>query len=172
LQYKVIPLYELLLYELIMKILLITIGDNEDKYLSAGYELYSKRLQHYASFETLVISSQKNKSNSREAAMRAEAKEIGKKITTTDLVILLDEKGKEFSSVEFAKQIQKYLNMPGKRMVFIIGGPYGFAPEIKARANQALSLSKMTFNHQMARLFFLEQLYRAMTILKGEPYHH
>ena len=104
--------------------------------------------------------------------MQGEAKEIQKKITPSDLVILLDEKGKEYSSVEFAKQIQKYLNMPSKKMVFIIGGPYGFAPEIKERANQTLSLSKMTFNHQMARLFFLEQLYRAMTILKGEPYHH
>ncbi len=155
-----------------MKILLITIGDNEDKYLATGFELYAKRLQHYASFEMVTISSQKNKSNSKEAAILAEAKEIQKKITPSDLIILLDEKGKEYSSLEFAKQVQKYLNMPGKRMVFIIGGPYGFAPEIKERANQTVSLSKMTFNHQMARLFFLEQLYRAMTILKGEPYHH
>ena len=155
-----------------MKILLITIGDNEDKYLATGFELYAKRLQHYASFETVTISSQKNKSNSKEAAMMAEAKEIKKKITPSDLVILLDEKGKEYSSVEFAKQVQKCLNMPGKKMVFIIGGPYGFAPDIKERANQTISLSKMTFNHQMARLFFLEQLYRGMTILKGEPYHH
>jgi 23S rRNA (pseudouridine1915-N3)-methyltransferase len=155
-----------------MKILLITIGDNEDKYLATGFELYAKRLQHYVSFDTVIIPSQKNKSNSKEAAMQAEAKEIQKKITPSDLVILLDEKGKEYSSVEFAKQVQKYLNMPGKRMVFVIGGPYGFAPEIKERANQTISLSAMTFNHQMARLFFLEQLYRAMTILKGEPYHH
>jgi len=155
-----------------MKISLITIGDNEDKYLSTGFELYAKRLQHYASFNTVIIPSQKNKSNSKEAAMLAEAKEIQKKITPTDLVILLDEKGKDFSSIEFAKQIQKFLNMPGKKMVFIIGGPFGFAPEIVKRANQTISLSKMTFNHQMARLFFLEQLYRAMTILKGEPYHH
>lgn len=155
-----------------MKILLITVGDNEDKYLATGFELYAKRLQHYASFDTIIIPSKKNKSNSKEAAMQSEAKEIQKKIAPSDLVILLDEKGKEYSSVEFAKQIQKYLNMPGKKMVFIIGGPYGFAPEINERANQTISLSKMTFNHQMARLFFLEQLYRVMTILKGEPYHH
>ncbi len=155
-----------------MKISLITIGDNEDKYLSAGFELYAKRLQHYASFDTITIPSQKNKSNSKEAAMQAEAKEIQKRIAPSDLILLLDEKGKEFSSVEFSTQMQKYLNMPGKRMVFIIGGPYGFAPEIRERAQQTLSLSKMTFNHQMAKLFFLEQLYRAMTILKGEPYHH
>ena len=160
------------LYQFPMKISLITIGDNEDKYLATGFELYAKRLQHYASFDTVIIPSQKNRSNSKEAAMQAEAKEIQKKVASTDLVILLDEKGKDYTSVEFAKQIQKYLNMPGKKMVFIIGGPYGFAPEIKERANQTISLSKMTFNHQMARLFFLEQLYRAMTILKGEPYHH
>lgn len=155
-----------------MKVLLISIGDNEDKYLAAGFELYARRLQHYVSFEAITISSQKNKSNSKETAMLAEAKEIEKKLTPADLVLLLDEKGREFASVEFAKQVQKYLNMPGKRMVFIIGGPFGFAPEIKKRAHQTLSLSKMTFNHQMAKLFFLEQLYRSMTILKGEPYHH
>lgn len=155
-----------------MKIFLISIGDNEDKYLAAGFEVYAKRLQHYASFEAITIPSQKNKSNSREAAMLAEAKEIEKKLSPSDLVLLLDEKGKEYSSVEFSKQVQKCLNMPGKKMVFIIGGPYGFADEIRKRAQQTISLSKMTFNHQMAKLFFLEQLYRAMTILKGEPYHH
>ncbi len=155
-----------------MKILLITIGDSEDKYLATGFELYAKRMQHYASFDTVTIPSQKNKSNSKEAAMQAESKELMKKISPSDLVILLDEKGKDYSSVEFAKQVQKYLNMPGKKMVFIIGGPFGFAPDMMKRANQTISLSKMTFNHQMAKLFFLEQLYRAMTILKGEPYHH
>jgi 23S rRNA (pseudouridine1915-N3)-methyltransferase len=155
-----------------MKISLITVGDNEDRYLAAGFELYANRLQHYISFDSIAIPSKKNKTNSKEAAMLDEAKEIMKKISTTDLLILLDEKGKEYSSLEFAKQMQKYLNMPGKRMVFIIGGPFGFSPEIKARAVQTLSLSQMTFNHQMAKLFFLEQLYRAMTILKGEPYHH
>ncbi len=155
-----------------MKVVLITIGDNEDKYLASGFELYAKRLQHYISFETQVIPSQKNKSNSKEAAMQAETKEIMKKVDSSDLLILLDEKGKEYSSPEFAKQIQTYLNMPGKKMIFVIGGPFGFTPEIKKRANQIISLSKMTFNHQMARLFFLEQLYRAMTIMKGEPYHH
>lgn len=155
-----------------MKVALITVGDNEDKYLAIGFELYAKRLQYYVSFEPITIPSQKNKSNSKEAAMQAEAKHILKKIAPSDLVLLLDEKGKEFSSVEFAKEVQQYLNMPGKRMVFIIGGPFGFTPEIRERAQQTLSLSKMTFNHQMAKLFFLEQLYRAMTILNGEPYHH
>jgi len=95
-----------------------------------------------------------------------------KKLTPTDLLILLDAEGKEYSSTEFANQMQKFLNMPGKRLVFLIGGAYGFAPEIYQRANQKMSLSRLTFNHQMARLFFLEQIYRAMTILKGEKYHH
>lgn len=155
-----------------MKVILIAVGDNEDAYLAKGFELYEKRLSHYLSFETQLIPTLKNKAKNKEAAMQAEAKEILKKLAPTDLLILLDDKGKEYSSEDFAGQVQKYLNMPCKRMVFLIGGAFGFAPEIYQRANQKLSLSKMTFNHQMARLFFLEQLYRAMTILKGEPYHH
>ena len=155
-----------------MKVTLLTIGDHEDKYLAEGFSLYEKRLQHYISFDTVLIPSLKKKGQSKEAAMQAEAKEILKKLSPADLLILLDEKGKEFSSVELAAQVQKYLNMPGKKMVFLIGGAFGFAPEIYQRANQKISLSKLTFNHQMARLFFLEQLYRTMTILKGEPYHH
>lgn len=155
-----------------MKVILIAIGDNEDAYLAKGFELYEKRLNHYLSFETQLIPTLKNKGKSREAMQEAEAKEIMKKLTPTDLLILLDAQGKEYTSVELAKQMQKFLNMPGKRLVFLIGGAFGFAPEIYQRANQKLSLSKLTFNHQMARLFFLEQLYRSMTILKGEPYHH
>jgi 23S rRNA (pseudouridine1915-N3)-methyltransferase len=155
-----------------MKVTLIAIGDHEDKYLSEGFNLYAKRLQHYISFDTLLIPSLKKKGQSKEATMEAEAKEVLKKIGPSDLLILLDEKGKEYSSTELAAQMQKYLNMPGKKMFFLIGGAFGFAPEIYQRANQKISMSKLTFNHQMARLFFLEQLYRAMTILKGEPYHH
>lgn len=155
-----------------MKVTLLTIGDHEDKYLAEGFSLYEKRLQHYLSFDTMLIPSLKKKGQSKEAIMQAEAKEILKKIDSADLLILLDDKGKEFTSPELANQMQKYLNMPGKKMFFLIGGAFGFAPEIYQRANQKISLSKLTFNHQMARLFFLEQLYRAMTILKGEPYHH
>lgn len=155
-----------------MKVILIAIGDHEDAYLAKGFELYEKRLNHYLSFETILIPTLKNKAKNKEAAMQAEAKEIMKKLTPTDLLILLDDKGKDYTSEGFAKQMQNWLNMPGKRMVFLIGGAFGFSPEIYQRANQKLSLSKLTFNHQMARLFFLEQLYRAMTILKGEPYHH
>lgn len=155
-----------------MKVTLIAIGDHEDKYLAEGFNLYAKRLQHYLSFDTLLIPSLKKKGQSKEATMQAEAKEILKKVDTADLLILLDDKGKEFTSPELAQQMQKYLNMPGKKMFFVIGGAFGFAPEIYQRVNQKISLSKLTFNHQMARLFFLEQLYRAMTILKGEPYHH
>ncbi len=155
-----------------MKVTLIAIGDHEDKYMAEGFELYAKRLQHYISFDMLTIPTLKKKGQSKEAIMQAESKEILKKLAPADLLILLDEKGKEFTSVELANQMQKYFNMPGKRMFFLIGGAFGFAPEIYARANQKISMSKLTFNHQMARLFFLEQLYRAMTILKGEPYHH
>jgi 23S rRNA (pseudouridine1915-N3)-methyltransferase len=155
-----------------MKVVLIVIGDNEDAYLAKGFELYEKRLNHYLSFETQLIPTLKNKAKNREAAMQAEAKEILKKLTPTDLLILLDDKGKEYTSEGLAKQMQNFLNMPGKRMVFLVGGAFGFSPEIYQRANHKLSLSKLTFNHQMARLFFLEQLYRSMTILKGEPYHH
>lgn len=155
-----------------MKVILITIGDHEDKYLAQGFDVYEKRLGHYLSFESQLIPTLKNKGKGKEAALQAEAKEILKKITPTDLLVLLDDKGKEYTSEEMAKQMQKFLNMPGKRLVFLIGGAFGFAPEIYQRANHKISLSKLTFNHQMARLFFLEQLYRAMTILKGEPYHH
>jgi 23S rRNA (pseudouridine1915-N3)-methyltransferase len=157
-----------------MKVILIAIGDNEDAYLSKGFEIYEKRLSHYLSFEVQLIPTlkNKNKNKTKEAIMEAEAKEIMKKLAPTDLLILLDAEGKEYSSTEFSDQIQKFLNMPGKRLVFLIGGAYGFAPEVYQRAQQKISLSKMTFNHQMARLFFLEQLYRAMTILKGEKYHH
>jgi 23S rRNA (pseudouridine1915-N3)-methyltransferase len=159
-------------YSYLMKVTLIAIGDHEDKYLAEGFDLYVKRLQHYISFDTQIIPSLKKKGQSKEAIMQAESKEILKKIAPADLLILLDEKGKEFSSVELAAQMQKYFNMPGKKMFFLIGGAFGFSQEIYARANQKISLSKLTFNHQMARLFFLEQLYRSMTILKGEPYHH
>ena len=155
-----------------MKVILITIGDHEDKYLAQGFEIYEKRLSHYLSFESQLIPTLKNKGKGKDAILQAEAKEVLKKITPTDLLVLLDDKGKEYTSEEMAKQMQKFLNMPGKRLVFLIGGAFGFAPEIYQRANQKISLSKLTFNHQMARLFFLEQLYRAMTILKGEPYHH
>jgi 23S rRNA (pseudouridine1915-N3)-methyltransferase len=155
-----------------MKVVLVALGNHEDAYLAEGFELYEKRLNHYLSFETVLIPTLKNKAKNKEAAMQAEAKEILKKLTPTDLLILLDDKGKEYSSEDLAKQVQKFLNMPGKKMVFLIGGAFGFSPEIYQRANHKLSLSKLTFNHQMARLFFLEQLYRAMTILKGEPYHH
>jgi 23S rRNA (pseudouridine1915-N3)-methyltransferase len=155
-----------------MKVTLLAIGDHEDKYLAEGFSIYEKRLQHYISFNTENIPSLKKKGQSKEATMQAEAKEVLKRVAPTDLLILLDEKGKEFSSVELANQVQKYLNMPGKKMFFLIGGAFGFSEEIYKRANQKISMSKLTFNHQMARLFFLEQLYRAMTILKGEPYHH
>src|SRR6185312_63251 len=124
-----------------MKVTLIAIGDHEDKYMAEGFALYEKRLQHYLSFDMLLIPSLKKKGQSKEAIMQAEAKEILKKLEPSDLLILLDDKGKEYTSPQLAEQMQKFLNMPGKRMYFLIGGAFGFAPEIYQRANQKISLS-------------------------------
>ena len=121
-----------------MKVTLMAIGDHEDKYLAEGFALYEKRLQHYVSFDMEIIPSLKKKGQSKEAIIQAEAKEVLKRVSPADLLILLDEKGKEYSSVELANQMQKYLNMPGKRMFFLIGGAFGFSPEIYARATQKI----------------------------------
>ena len=115
----------------------------------------------------------KNTKNLSEAQQKEKERAlILKNLNPTDKVVLLDEKGKEYRSVEFAKHLQQHMNSGVKRLVFIIGGPYGFSPELYAKAQEKLALSKMTFSHQMIRPFFVEQLYRAMTILKNEPYHH
>jgi 23S rRNA (pseudouridine1915-N3)-methyltransferase len=156
-----------------MKIFLMAIGDKEEPYLTEGYRIYEERLKHYLpSFTSVVIPGLKAGKITKEALMEAEAKEILRKIEPSDLIILLDSKGKTYNSEEFATYIQTLLNKGGKRLIFILGGAYGFAPEIIKRANDTLSFSKLTFNHRLARLIFLEQLYRAMTILKGEKYHH
>ncbi len=155
-----------------MKVKLIVIGGKEDAWLKNGYGIYEGRLDHYLNFETIVIPSSKTGNRNKEVTMTDEAREIGKRISPDDYLILLDNAGKEFTSGDFAVQMQKLLNLPGKKLVFLLGGAFGFAPEIYQRANYRLSLSKFTFNHQLARLVFLEQLYRAMTILKGEKYHH
>lgn len=155
-----------------MKVKLIAIGDNEDAWLTSGFRIYEQRLAHYLNFETILIPSPKNKTKTKELILEGEAKEILKKISLSDYLILLDSLGREFTSGDLALQVQKLLNMPGKKLVFLLGGAYGFAPAIYERAGMQLSLSKLTFNHQLARLIFLEQLYRAMTILKGEKYHH
>jgi 23S rRNA (pseudouridine1915-N3)-methyltransferase len=156
-----------------MKIKLLAIGKTDDKNLISLIETYQKRLGHYISFDFEVIPDIKNAKNLSETLQKKEEGNLLlKKINPTDTLILLDEQGKAFTSVEFSKFLQKKMNSGIKTLVFCIGGPYGFSDEIYARASQKVALSKMTFSHQMIRLFFIEQLYRGFTILKGEPYHH
>ena len=156
-----------------MKITIILNGKTEDSYLVNGIALYESRLKHYVSFETVMIPALKNtQALSVEQQKQKEGELILKNVHSSDKLILLDEKGKEYSSVDFAGFIQQQMNSGIKNIVFVVGGPYGFSEQIYKRANARISLSKMTFSHQMVRLFFVEQLYRAMTILKNEPYHH
>lgn len=156
-----------------MKITLLTVGKTEDKYLKEGIDIYLKRLKHYIPFQILELPELKNtKSLSREQQKIKEAELIFKNIQSTDHIILLDEKGKELTSKSFSVYLNKKMVGGQQHLVFIIGGPYGFGEEVYQRCNDKLSLSQMTFSHQMIRLFFTEQLYRAYTILKGEPYHH
>lgn len=155
-----------------MKIKLITIGKTDESYLREGIDKYLSRLKHYVNFEIILIPDVKNSNKLAVAAQKEmEGKEILKKIKNSDFVMLLDEKGKEFSSVNFSSFLQKRMNV-GADIVFVIGGPFGFSDEVYTRGDSKLALSKMTFSHQMIRLFFTEQLYRAFTILKREKYHH
>jgi len=156
-----------------MKIKLIAIGKTDSKDLQPLIEEYSKRLSFYVSFNFEIIPDIKNAKNvSKKQQKKAEGNELLKRIEKSDTIIILDEKGKKFSSVEFSIFLQKKMNSGLKNLIFIIGGPYGFSEEIYQRANAKISLSTMTFSHQMVRLFFIEQLYRGFTILRNEPYHH
>ncbi len=156
-----------------MKIILILNGKTEDDYIIKGFSNYEKRLKHYISFETIVIPALKNTKALSIAQQKQKEGELTLKyLQNSDVLILLDENGKEFNSVAFSEFIQKQMNSGIKNLVFVVGGPYGFSDEMYKRANGKISLSKMTFSHQMVRLFFVEQLYRAFTILKNEPYHH
>ncbi len=156
-----------------MKITLILNGKTEDDYIIKGYTVYEQRLKHYISFETIVIPALKNtKALSIEQQKQKEGELILKGVQPSDKLILLDENGKEHNSVGFSDFIQKEMNSGIKNVIFVVGGPYGFSEEVYKRANGKIALSKMTFSHQMVRLFFVEQLYRAMTILRNEPYHH
>ena len=155
-----------------MKTLLILVGKTTDKHFQAGINDYVDRIGHYMPFELVTIPELKNtKSLSEQQQKAAEGDLILKQIQPSDTVVLLDEHGKEFRSKEFAKWLEQKRNT-ARRLVFVVGGPYGFSQEVYARANEQLSLSKMTFSHQMIRLVFTEQIYRACTIIKGEPYHH
>jgi len=156
-----------------VKITLLLVGKTTENYLNEAVSEYLKRLKRYITFELVVIPELKNTKNiSCEQQKEKEGLAILSAIETSDEVILLDERGLEYSSVEFASFIEKKGLNSVKRLIFVVGGPYGFSREVYARANGQVSLSQMTFSHQMIRLFFVEQIYRAMTILKGEPYHH
>jgi 23S rRNA (pseudouridine1915-N3)-methyltransferase len=156
-----------------MKIILLTVGKSTNSYLIKLQEEYQNRLKFYIPFEMVVVPELKNtKSLSMNEQKEKEADSILKQLDNSDEVVLLDEKGKQFSSVGFSEFISKKMLASHKRMVFVVGGPYGFSDRVYQRANGKVSLSSMTFSHQMIRLIFVEQLYRAMTILKGEPYRH
>lgn len=156
-----------------MKILLLQVDKTQDAYITEGTDIYMKRLRNYAQLEVVTINVPKNvRQRSVNEQKTEEAKLILDQLSSDDHLVLLDENGKEYSSVEFSEFIAKKQNASVKRLVFMIGGPFGFSNKIYERANAKVSLSKMTFSHQMVRLFFTEQLYRAFTILKGEKYHH
>lgn len=156
-----------------MNIKLLAIGKTDDKNLQTLIEQYQKRLSFYVKFDLEVIPDIKNVKNLSEKEQKEKEGElILSKITPTDQLILLDENGKSFSSVGFSDYLQKKMNSGVKTLVFVIGGPYGFSDMVYQKANGKVSLSEMTFSHQMVRLFVVEQIYRAFTILRNEPYHH
>lgn len=155
-----------------MKTKLLVVGKTNDKNITKGIDDYVGRVKHYMPFDIEVIPELKNtKSLTQSNQKEMEAEQILKRLQPSDTVVLLDEQGKEYRSIEFARWIEK-LQQTARSLVFIIGGPYGFADSVYERSDAKLSLSKMTFSHQMIRLLFVEQIYRACTIIKGEPYHH
>jgi 23S rRNA (pseudouridine1915-N3)-methyltransferase len=155
-----------------MRITLIESGKTRDPFIREGVELFNKRMVHYVPFQIVTLPDLKNTRNkTMKEVQELEGKLLLKRMKPGDFMILLDERGREFDSIAFAK----YLNgLEGRvnHLLFVIGGPYGFSDEVYARADAKISLSKMTFSHQLIRVIFMEQLYRAFTILKGEPYHH
>ncbi len=156
-----------------MKTIFLVIGKTTDKRIEQLTDEYIGRISHYMPFRLEVIPELRNAKNlSQEQQKEQEAELIKKSLQPGDYIILLDEHGKERRSIEFAQWMQKRMAASPRRLVFIVGGPYGFAPQIHKMAQEEISLSQMTFSHQMIRLLFVEQIYRAMTILNGEPYHH
>ncbi len=155
-----------------MKTILILVGKTQSKIFKVGIDDYVSRIEHYMPFNITIIPELKNKKSlSEDQQKQKEGELILKEIQPSDTVVLLDEHGAEYRSVEYANWLKQKQNT-ARRLVFIIGGPYGFSSDVYARANEKISLSRMTFSHQMVRLIFTEQLYRACTIIKGEPYHH
>jgi len=156
-----------------MTIKLIAIGKTDNKQLQLLIDDYQKRLRHYITFNFEIIPDIKNAKNlSQEQQKQHEGELILRRLNTSDVLILLDERGKQFNSIGFGDYLQKHMNSGIKQLVFAIGGPYGFSQEVYNKAQTKIALSKMTFSHQMVRLFFVEQLYRGFTILRNEPYHH
>ena len=149
------------------------IGKTNSKFLIDGIQEYVKRLSFYIPFNIKYLNDTKNtRKLSQEQQKQLEGKMILDSLEKSDYVVLLDEHGTEFTSIEFARYIEKKQSTVQRQLVFIVGGPYGFSDDVKKRANEKISMSKMTFSHEMIRLFFVEQLYRAMTIINNEPYHH
>lgn len=156
-----------------MKTVLYVVGKTDEPFLETGMQKYQQRIVRYTSFEFQVLPDLKNSKSLSEAVQKKKEGElILKKLLPGDYVILLDEKGKNFSSVELAQWTEQIFQQSHKRLVYIIGGPYGFSKSVYDRANGLLSLSRMTFSHQLVRLLFLEQLYRCHSIINGDPYHH
>ena len=156
-----------------MKITLAVIGKTETGYVRQGIDEYVKRLQHYIQFDIRYIGDVKSTRNMSEAQQKsAEGKALLAALETSDHVVLLDEHGTERTSMDYSQWLQRRMSSGSKRVVFVVGGPYGFSQEVYDRANEKISLSKMTFPHELVRLVFVEQLYRAFTILRHDPYHH
>lgn len=156
-----------------MKVQLLVVGNTTAAYLQKGIEMYSERIRHYLPFEIKVIADIKNTAKmTSELQKQREGELLIKQFAPGDFVVLLDERGKEFTSREFSQFIERKMNTVARTLWFVVGGPYGFSTEVYNRADDKMSLSKFTFPHELVRLFFVEQLYRAMTIMRGEPYHH
>jgi len=156
-----------------MKIALFLTGKTSEKYLTEGMTVFEERLRKYSAFEVLTVPDIRNTRNmTAQEQMIKEGEQILRFLRLDDYVVILDRKGKEFSTLEFSSWLEKMFMIQKKRIVFVIGGAWGFSEEIRRKADMSLSLSQLTFSHQIVRLLFLEQLYRAFTVLKGEPYHH
>ena len=156
-----------------MKVKLLVVGQTNMKFVEQGFNEFAARLKHYTDFKFIVIPNPKNSGKLDPAELKnREAESILTKLQPTDFVVLLDEKGSDYSSVEFSNFLQKRMNSGVKNLVFVVGGAFGFSEKMYERANSKLSLSKMTFSHQLIRLIFAEQLYRAFTILRNEKYHN
>jgi len=156
-----------------MKLILLVVGKTNETWIQSAIAGYEKRLKHYLPFQVEIIPDLKTtKCLTEEQIRQKEAEAILAWIKPGDNMVLLDENGEQYSSEGFAGLLQKKMLAGNRNLIFVVGGPYGFAPSVYETVRERISLSKMTFSHQMVRLFFVEQLYRAMTILKGEPYHH